>query len=372
MSLNSTEEIIEDLRQGRMVVIMDDEDRENEGDLIIAAEKITPDAINFMAKYGRGLICLTLTRERCQQLRLPLMVNANDQMESTNFTVSIEAADGVTTGISAADRATTVLAAAKADAQPQDLVQPGHIFPLMAQPGGVLVRAGHTEAGCDLARLAGLTPAAVIVEILNEDGTMARRSDLEVFAAQHELKIGTIADLIEYRVRNEKTVERINECPLNSHHGDFRMIAYQDVVDNEIHLALVKGQPEADRPTLVRVHVQNTFCDMLGCTGKECGWPLTHAMDKINEAGEGVIVILRNHDTSRDIVQRIQDRQYAAPGGEPPVRGKIADTELRTYGVGAQILADLGVTQMRVMSAPKNLHALAGFHLEVKEFVDYD
>jgi 3,4-dihydroxy 2-butanone 4-phosphate synthase/GTP cyclohydrolase II len=242
----------------------------------------------------------------------------------------------------------------------------------MAQPGGVLVRAGHTEAGCDLARMAGLGPASVIVEILNEDGSMARRSDLEVFAEQHELKIGTIADLIEYRVRNEKTVERINECPLNSRHGEFRMIAYQDVVDNEIHLALVKGQPEEDRPTLVRVHVQNTFCDMLGSTGKECGWPLTNAMDKINEAGEGVIVILRNHDTSRDIVQRIQDRQYAVPGGEPPVRGKIADAELRTYGVGAQILADLGVTQMRVMSAPKNLHALAGFHLEVSEFVDYE
>ncbi len=374
MALNSTEEIIEDLRQGRMVIIMDDEDRENEGDLVIAADKVTPDAINFMAKYGRGLICLTLTRERCQQLRLPLMVNANDQLESTNFTISIEAAEGVTTGISAADRARTVLAAVKPDARPEDLVQPGHIFPLMAQPGGVLVRAGHTEAGCDLARLAGSEPAAVIVEILNEDGTMARRPDLEKFAAEHDLKIGTIADLIEYRVRNEKTVERINECLLPTEAGEFRVIAYQDVVDNEVHLALVKGKVDPEEPILVRVHVQNSLCDLLGATYEECGWPLRNAMQQIEHEGSGIVVILRNHDTARDIVQRIQACQLkgSSEGAVPIDHGKIKDKELRTFGVGAQILIDLGVKKMRVMSAPKHLHALAGFHLEVTEFVDFE
>ncbi|WP_457668692.1 bifunctional 3,4-dihydroxy-2-butanone-4-phosphate synthase/GTP cyclohydrolase II [Thiolapillus sp.] len=374
MALNTTEEIIEDLRQGKMVIIMDDEDRENEGDLVIAADKVTPESINFMAKYGRGLICLTLTKERCQQLRLPLMVNAADQLESTNFTISIEASEGVTTGISAADRAITVQAAVKPDARPEDLVQPGHIFPLMAQPGGVLVRAGHTEAGCDLARLAGLSPTSVIVEILNEDGTMARRSDLEIFAREHDLKIGTIADLIEYRVRNEKTVERINECLLPTEAGDFRVIAYQDVVDNEVHLALVKGVINEDDPVLVRVHVQNSLCDLLGATYPECGWPLKNAMKQIEHEGSGVVVILRNHDTARDIVQRIQACQLkgGADGSLPIDHGKIKDKELRTFGVGAQILIDLGVKKMRVMSAPKHLHALAGFHLEVTEFVDFE
>jgi len=372
MPLNSTEEIIEDLRAGRMVVIMDDEDRENEGDLVIAAEKVTPEAINFMAKYGRGLICLTLTRERCRQLRLPLMVNVDDQLESTNFTISIEAAEGVTTGISAGDRATTVLAAVKPDAEPNDLVQPGHIFPLMAQPGGVLVRAGHTEAGCDLARLAGLDPSSVIVEILNEDGSMARLPDLEVFAAEHGLKMGTIADLIQYRVRNEKTIERVSECVLPTEHGDFKLSAYQDMVDNEVHLALVMGEPSQDKPCLVRVHVQNTLCDLFGSTRPECGWPLRPAMAQIAAAGEGVIVVLRNHDTARDIVQRIQDLKWHNAGEPVPARGKIQDKELRTFGVGAQILNDLNVRKMRVMSAPKHLHALAGFDLEVTEFVDLD
>jgi len=370
MALNSIEEIIEDLRLGKMVVIMDDEDRENEGDLVIAAERITADAINFMAKYGRGLICLTLTKERCRQLRLPLMVNANDQLESTNFTVSIEAAEGVTTGISAADRATTVKAAVAPQARPEDLVQPGHIFPLMGQPGGVLVRAGHTEAGCDLARLAGFGPAAVIVEILNEDGSMARRADLEVFSAQHGLKVGTIADLIHYRIRNEKTVERVNECNLPTQYGEFRLYAYQDIVDNTVHLALARGTIRPDQPVLVRVHVQNTLCDLFDATRGECGWPLREAMQQIADEGEGIIVVLRNHDTARDIVQRMQD--YKLHGGDDtvPPRGKIKDKQLRTYGVGAQILGDLGVTKMRVMSAPKNLHALAGFDLEVTEFVD--
>jgi 3,4-dihydroxy 2-butanone 4-phosphate synthase/GTP cyclohydrolase II len=371
MPLNSIEEIVEDMRRGRMVIIMDDEDRENEGDLIIASESTTPEAINFMAKYGRGLICMTLTKERCRQLRLPLMVNTDNQLESTNFTVSIEAAEGVTTGISAADRATTVLAAVKPDAQPQDLVQPGHIFPLMAQPGGVLVRAGHTEAGCDLARLAGFGASSVIVEILNEDGTMARRPDLERFAAEHDLKIGTIADLIQYRIKHEKTVERVTSCNFPTQHGDFRLLAYQDVIGNEMHLALVKGEIDSERPTLVRVHVQNTLCDIFEGT-RDCGWPLRRVMDQVVEAGEGVIVVLRNYDTAREIVQRIQDYKWHGVDDQIPARESTQDDDLRTIGVGAQILSDLGVRKMRVMSAPKHLHALAGFDLEVVEFVSTD
>jgi 3,4-dihydroxy 2-butanone 4-phosphate synthase / GTP cyclohydrolase II len=368
MALNTIEEIIDDLRQGKMVIIMDDEDRENEGDLLMAAEKVTPEAINFMARYGRGLICLTLTRERCQQLRLPLMVGINESPHSTNFTVSIEAASGVTTGISAADRATTVQAAVRPDALPQDLVQPGHIFPLMAQPGGVLVRAGHTEAGCDLARLAGLAPASVIVEILNEDGTMARRPDLEVFAQRHGLKIGTIAELIHYRVANEKTIERVSECNLPTEFGDFRLIAYQDCIDNELHMALVKGRVTPEEPTLVRVHMQNTLCDLFATQHAGCSWPLRNAMRQVGRAGSGVIVVLRNHDTTREIVQRMRDFQFHEP--EDAVPARAGGKHLRTYGVGAQILSDLGVRRMRVLSAPKSLHGLSGFDLEVVEYVD--
>ncbi len=369
MGLNTTEEIIADLRLGRMVIIMDDEDRENEGDLVMASEKVTPEAINFMARYGRGLICMTLTRERCQQLRLPLMVNSDNQLESTNFTVSIEAAEGVTTGISAADRATTVLAAVASEAKPQDLVQPGHIFPLMAQPGGVLVRAGHTEAGCDLARMAGLEPTSVIVEILNEDGSMARRPDLEAFAAAHGLKIGTIADLIQYRIKNEKTVEQVSDCLLPTQHGDFHLYAYQDVVGNDIHLAMVYGEIDPEQPILVRVHVQNSLCDLFE-GAHECGWPLRSAMDYVAGQGGGVIVVLRNYDSARDIVNRIEELKHGKkPEPRPDGKSSRNDEDLRTIGVGAQILVDLGVRRMRVMSAPKHLHALAGFDLEVTEFV---
>ncbi len=368
MSLNTTKEIIEELRQGRMVIIMDDEARENEGDLIMAAEKVTPEAINFMARYGRGLICLTLTKEHCQQLRLPLMVNENESQHSTNFTLSIEAAEGVTTGISAADRATTVLAAVNPDAQPQDLVQPGHIFPLMAQPGGVLVRAGHTEGGCDLARLAGLNASAVIVEILNEDGTMARRPDLELFAKEHSLKIGTIADLIHYRVSHEKTVERVSECNLPTEFGDFRIVAYQDSIDNELHLSLVKGDISPDRPTLVRVHMQNTLCDLFSIHHEGCSWPLKNAMRQVSKDGDGIIVVLRNHDTSSEIIQRMRDFQFSDADDMAPPRG--ASSHLRTFGIGAQILTDLGVRKMRVLSAPKSIHAISGFDLEIVEYVD--
>ncbi len=369
MAFNTTEEIIEDLRQGKMVVIMDDEDRENEGDLLMAAEMVTPEAVNFMARYGRGLICLTLTKERCQQLRLPLMVDVNEAQYSTNFTVSIEAAEGVTTGISAADRAVTVQAAVKEDALPQDLVQPGHIFPLMAQPGGVLVRAGHTEAGCDLARLAGLAPAAMIVEILNEDGTMARRPDLEKFAEEHDLKMGTIADLIHYRVSNEKTIERVSECILPTDYGDFRLIAYQDSIDNELHLALVLGEVEEETPALVRVHMQNTLCDLFSTSHKGCSsWPLASAMKQIAEEGNGVIVLLRNHDSSRDILQRMRD--FQVHGKEDPIPQRETPAHLRTFGIGAQIIADLGVRKMRVLSAPMSMHGISGFDLEVVEYVN--
>ncbi|MCU0833467.1 MAG: bifunctional 3,4-dihydroxy-2-butanone-4-phosphate synthase/GTP cyclohydrolase II [Chromatiaceae bacterium] len=371
MALNNIEEIIDDLRQGKMVIIMDDEDRENEGDLLIAADRVTPEAINFMAKYGRGLICLTLSKERCERLRLPLMVSDNAAPHSTAFTVSIEAARGVTTGISAADRATTVRAAVAPDAEPRDLVQPGHIFPLMAQPGGVLVRAGHTEAGCDLARLAGLEPAAVIVEVLNEDGSMARRPDLEQFAEIHGLKIGTIADLIHYRVSTEKSVLRECACDLPTEFGTFRLFAYRDTIDNDLHLALTLGEIRGERPTLVRVHLQNSLCDLFGTTHEGCGWPLRDVMRQVAAAREGVIVVLRNRDRVEDILSRLKD--FDRHESEPRIPLRRADrSELRTYGIGAQILADLGVRKMRVMSAPKAMHAISGFDLEVVEYVGSD
>ena len=368
MPLDNTEAIIDDLRQGRMVVIMDDEDRENEGDLVMAASWVRPEDINFMARYGRGLICLTLSEERCRQLKLPLMVSDNNPGEATNFTVSIEAAEGVTTGISAADRAVTVRPAVAPDAGPDELVQPGHIFPLMAQPGGVLTRAGHTEAGCDLARLAGLEPASVIVEILKEDGSMARRPDLEAFAEEHGLKMGTIADLIEYRLRNEKTVERVAETTMPTAHGDFRMVAYRDTTDGRLHWALVRGEPDPEQSTLVRVHVQDGLCDTVLGRRPECGWPLDDALARIAEAESGVAVILRPPEDERALLHRVQDWELRDQGAEAPEEGGAED--LRTYGIGAQILTDLGVRRMRVLSAPKRLHALSGYGLEVVEYVD--
>jgi 3,4-dihydroxy 2-butanone 4-phosphate synthase/GTP cyclohydrolase II len=370
MELNSIEEIIEDIRQGKMVVIMDDEDRENEGDLLMAASLVRPQDINFMATHGRGLICLTLTPERCRQLSLPLMVYDNQAQLGTAFTVSIEAAEGVTTGISAHDRAHTVLTAVQPDAKPQDLVQPGHIFPLMAQPGGVLTRAGHTEAGCDLARLAGLEPAAVIVEILNQDGTMARRPDLERFAEEHDLKVGTIADLIHYRIANEKSVERVAECDLSTEYGEFRLLAYQDIVHEGLHLALVMGEVSPDDLTLVRVQVQNTLSDLFGAQMEDTGWPLRDAMRRVAENGRGVIVVLGQHESPKDLVQRIQNYNQHKQSGEPLTRE--VRHELRTHGIGAQILSDLGVRRMRVLSAPMVVHGLSGFGLEVVEYVGGD
>lgn len=367
MALNSTQEIIDDIRQGKMVILMDDEDRENEGDLIIAAEKVVADDVNFMAKYGRGLICLTLTKERCERLRLPLMVSENREAHATAFTVSIEAAEGVTTGISAADRAVTIRTAVAADARPSDLVQPGHIFPLMAQPGGVLTRAGHTEAGCDLAKLAGVEPAAVIVEILNEDGTMARRPDLERFANEHGLKIGTIADLIEYRMRNEKTVERAAVCDMPTRYGNFRLHAYRNSIDRQVHLALVKGNIDPRQPVLVRVHVENTLCDIFGSQRPDCGWPLRDAMQRIADEGQGIVIILRLAEESDTLVSHI--RQYSEHDQGHDLPRYEPGEDLRTFGIGAQILTDLGVRKMRVLSAPKKMHALSGFGLEVVEYV---
>ncbi len=362
MKFNSTQEIIDDIRAGKMVVIMDDEDRENEGDILMAAEAVTPDHINFMARYGRGLICLTLTEKRCKQLRLPLMVGDNREQMETNFTVSIEAAEGVTTGISAADRATTVLAAVNPNATPESIVQPGHIFPVMARKGGVLFRAGHTEAGCDLARIAGFEPAAVIVEILNDDGSMARRNDLEGFARLHELKIGTIEDLIRYRIENEHTVERILESRFPTDFGEFKLFAFEDSIAGELHLALVKGTIDPDRPIPVRVHVQNTLSDSLaGTTGR--GWPLRDVMQTIDNAGEGVIVFLRQAETPKDMVQRIEAIIRDDGQGD-----EEQGADQRTFGIGAQILVDLGVRKMSLLSAPKRFHGLAGFGLEV---VDY-
>ncbi len=368
MELNSPEEIIEDIRQGKMVVLMDDEDRENEGDLIMAADKVTADDINFMARYGRGLICLTLTRDRCEQLNLPLMVSGNSDLHGTNFTVSIEASEGVTTGISAADRAVTVKAATAADATPEDIVMPGHIFPLMAQPGGVLTRAGHTEAGCDLARLAGYEPASVIVEILNEDGTMARRPDLEVFAEEHGLKLGTVADLIEHRIRNEKTVEFEAESDLDTQYGHFHVKAYREAIDGEVHLALIKGSIDPEQPVLVRVHMLDTLCDLFGAEGEGCGHTLQRDMRRIEDEENAVLLLLRKEEDSRDLIERIRNHNK----GEQKKRSKgDGDGELRDFGVGAQILTDLGVRKMRVLGTPRKMHALSGFGLEVTETVAY-
>ena len=361
--LDSIEDIVADIKVGKMVVLMDDEDRENEGDLIMAAAHTRPEDINFMARYGRGLICLTLTAAHCKQLRLPPMVAQGDDKHKTAFTVSIEAAEGVTTGISAFDRAHTIRTAMKKTAVPADIVMPGHVFPLQAQPGGVLTRAGHTEAGCDLARMAGLEPSSVIVEILNEDGTMARRPDLEKFAREHGLRIGTIADLIRYRLHNEHTIERVADARIQTEFGEFNLVTYQDSIDNTVHLALVRGTITATEPTLVRVHLRNTLSDVLGAEHPNFGWPLRRALHRIADEGKGVVVLLRKPESPRDLVQ-----QKSAASDDHTDEGQV----LRTYGVGAQILSDLGVRKMKVLSAPKRMHAISGFGLEVVDYVPCD
>ncbi len=365
-AFSDVDDIIADIRDGKMVIMVDDESRENEGDLLMAASRIRPEHVNYMATHGRGLICLTLSRERCGQLRLPLMVTETDQRHATNFTISIEAAEGITTGISAHDRARTILAAVAPDAKPEDLSQPGHIFPVMAQPGGVLTRAGHTEAGCDLARLAGLEPAAVIVEILTEDGSMARRPDLEKFARAHGIRMGTIADLIRYRLEKERNVERIAQQAVSTAHGDFTMYCYEDHVNRAVHLALVKGNPSTAETPLVRVHLQDTLGDVVGIQSRTLGWPLESALQRISEEDHGVIVLLRGQETSRDFMDAVEalGRQR-----NDVAERQSGDAVLRTYGIGAQILRDLGLHRIRVLSAPKQMHAISGFDIEIVEYV---
>ena len=367
VAFSDIEDIIADIGDGKMVIMVDDENRENEGDLIMAAAKVRPEDVNYMATHGRGLICLTLSRERCAQLRLPLMVTDTDAHHATNFTLSIEAAEGITTGISAHDRARTIQTAVAEDAKPEDLSQPGHIFPVMAQPGGVLTRAGHTEAGCDLSRLAGLEPAAAIVEILNEDGTMARRPDLEKFARAHDIKIGTIADLIRYRLEKERNVERIDEQVIETEHGEFTMYCYDDHVNRAVHVALVKGSLDGAENPLVRVHLQDTLGDVIGVQSRSLGWPLHGAIERIAREDTAVIVLLRDQETSRDFMESVEGLVSAS---DDLKERRAGDNVLKTYGVGAQILRDLGLSKIRVLSAPKHMYAISGFDLEITEYVE--
>ena len=361
--LSPIQEIIEEIRAGRMVVLVDEEDRENEGDLVFAAEFASPEKINFMAKHGRGLICLTLTEARCKQLNLPLMVRENGLPLATNFTLSIEAASGVTTGISAADRARTIHAAVAKDAKPADIVQPGHIFPLRAQNGGVLVRAGHTEAGCDLAQLAGLTPAAVICEILKEDGEMARLPDLISYAQQHGLKIGTIADLIEHRSQNEKLVERVARRKVQTAYGEFELATYVDKTTQRTHLALVKGDIRHDAETLVRVHEPLSVMDFLEQTDHAHSISVNQAMQKIGQSSAGVLVLLHRGETPQDLRSRA-----AMDAGSL----QSAQWDPRSYGIGAQILRDLNVGKMRLLATPHKMPSMTGFGLEVVGYASHE
>lgn len=368
MPLSTIPEILEDYRQGKIVIITDDEDRENEGDLFIAAEKVEPQHINFMATHARGLVCLTLNAERCDQLGLSLMVGKNATRFSTNFTTSIEASSGVTTGISASDRATTVRAAIKPDAQPGDIISPGHVFPVMAQSGGVLTRAGHTEAGVDLARLAGLEPASVICEILNSDGNMARLADLEAFAGNHDLKISSVAELIRYRLQHEPTVERIATTRMETLAGEFDVHVYHDIVGDEMHLALVKGDITPAAETLVRVQVESGVLDVFRELQQSGTWTVGDAANRIGAEGNGVLVILRYQEQDEEIVRRIRHSDVEGEGIEFPWRESGED--LRVLGVGGQILADVGVGKMRVLGSPRKMHGLSGFGLEIVDYIE--
>ncbi|WP_332825922.1 bifunctional 3,4-dihydroxy-2-butanone-4-phosphate synthase/GTP cyclohydrolase II [Ramlibacter sp.] len=356
------EEIVAEIGAGRMVILVDEEDRENEGDLVLAAEHVTPEAINFMARFGRGLICLTLTRDRCERLQLPPMVARNGTKMGTAFTVSIEAAEGVTTGISAADRARTVQAAVARTATAGDLVQPGHIFPLQAVDGGVLMRAGHTEAGCDLAAMAGLTPAAVICEIMKDDGTMARLPDLQLFAAEHGLKIGTIADLIGHRSRTESLVEKLGSRPLKTAYGEFVAHAWRDKPSQGLHLALVKGTWQPDDAVPVRVHEPLSVLDALELDRSMHSWSLEATLKHIAAQGRGVAVLLNCGETAEQLLAQFEGTARAS---HAPERGRM---DLRTYGVGAQILRDCGVQRMNLMGAPRRMPSMAGYGLEVAGF----
>jgi 3,4-dihydroxy 2-butanone 4-phosphate synthase / GTP cyclohydrolase II len=358
-NISPIQDIIADIKQGKMVILVDDENRENEGDFVIAAEFVTAEHINFMAKYGRGLICLTLTDTRCKQLNLPPMVLKNDAKLGTNFTISIEAASGVTTGISAADRATTIKAAMAKDASSKSIVSPGHIFPLAAVNGGVLVRAGHTEAGCDLASLAGCEPASVICEILKDDGEMARLPDLMEVAKQHQIKIGTIADLIHYRSENESLIERATERKVTTPYGEMLLIAYRDKIANETHLALVKGQPLPEQEVLVRVHEPLSMIDLLDSSNHSHSWNILKAMETISQADCGVMVLIHHDETGADLIDRIQNADQKIRNNQ----------ELRTYGIGSQILLDIGVRKMKLMAKPRKMPSMMGFGLEITDFL---
>ncbi|MBI6764939.1 bifunctional 3,4-dihydroxy-2-butanone-4-phosphate synthase/GTP cyclohydrolase II [Pseudomonas syringae] len=367
MAFDRIEDIIEDYRQGKMVLLVDDEDRENEGDLLLAADCCSPQAISFMAREARGLICLTLTDEHCQRLGLEQMVPSNGSVFATAFTVSIEATTGVTTGISAADRARTVQAAVNPHAVPEDLVQPGHIFPLRARDGGVLTRAGHTEAGCDLARLAGFTPASVIVEVMNDDGSMARRPDLEVFAKKHGIRVGTIADLIHYRLSTEHTIVRIGERELPTVHGTFRLFSYEDRIEGGVHMAMVMGDIRRDAATLVRVHVVDPLRDLVGAEyNGPANWTLWAALQRVAQEGHGVVVVLANHESSQALLERIPQLT------QPP--RQYTRSQSRIYsevGTGAQILQDLGVGKLRHLGPPLKYAGLTGYDLEVIESIPF-
>ena len=371
-TLASTEEIIAELRAGKMVILVDEEDRENEGDLVLAADHVTAEAVNFMAKHGRGLICLTLTRERCQQLNLPLMVRDNGTSMGTNFTVSIEAATGVTTGISAADRALTIKTAVAPNAKPSDLVQPGHIFPLMAQPGGVLIRSGHTEAGCDLAAMAGCSPTSVICEIMKDDGSMARLPDLLEFAKEHQLKIGSIADLIQYRSQHESIVVREGTREFTTPWGKFQGIIYRDTPSSCMHIALVHGKPSEHQETLVRVHEPVTVLDFLDSHISTHSWPLAQALESIAKAPAGVAVLLNAAGiaapNNEDWLAQFQKLNQSTDAVQKPLSRK---TDFRSYGIGAQILKDIGVGKMRLLANPSPVPNLSGYKLEVTGYTPY-
>ncbi|WP_374521412.1 bifunctional 3,4-dihydroxy-2-butanone-4-phosphate synthase/GTP cyclohydrolase II [Hydrogenophaga sp.] len=363
VAISPVEDIVADMRAGKIVILVDEEDRENEGDLVLAADHVTPEAINFMARFGRGLICLTLTKDRCERLKLPPMVPRNGTKMGTAFTVSIEAAEGVTTGISAADRARTVQAAVAPDAKAEDLVQPGHIFPLQAVEGGVLMRAGHTEAGCDLAAMAGCTPAAVICEIMKDDGTMARLPDLQVFAAEHGLKIGTIADLIHYRSRTESLVQKVGTRALNTAFGAFTAHAYRDQPSGALHLALVKGEWTAQDAVPVRVHEPLSVLDALEVGRSMHSWSLEASLRHIADAGRGVAVLLNCGESADQLLAQFEGTARSA---QAPERGRM---DLRTYGVGAQILRDCGVQKMQLMSQARRMPSMVGYGLEVTGFI---
>jgi 3,4-dihydroxy 2-butanone 4-phosphate synthase/GTP cyclohydrolase II len=368
------EAILEDMRAGRMVIILDDEDRENEGDLIMAAEHATPEAVAFMIRHTSGIICVPMDAERLARLDLPQMVPHNSEGFRTAFTVSVDYRFGTTTGVSSSDRSATIRALADPAATAQDFARPGHIFPLRPRRGGVLIRAGHTEAAVDLCTLAGLQPAGVLCEIMNDDGTMARRSELEAFARQHNLKMGTIADLIRYRLRNERSVERVSEQMVQTELGEFRLVAYQDRVHGGLHVALVHGRLDGSEPPLVRVHVADTLRDLFGVRGDSRAWTLRAALERVVRSGSGVVVVLRPLESENDLSDAL--RALTAPpvsSHGPVVDHSPANDEgggvLRTYGVGAQILKDLGVRRMRVLSAPKQMHGISAFDLEVTGYV---